>query len=457
MNNTINVKLNQAKINKNNVKAGILAIPSFLTGFINTDTEYINEKNKMLYIFKGKLIISDEDYICPNCNNKMHINNHYYMTLKHITMGNCYSKVLVEYAQFYCPYCGLSKMQDIKFKCKNHQITNQLYQYVYDLLEMGTLTNKDISIITGVNKNLVKEIDKERLQSKYTTNGKLIPPLEQASYLGVDEFKLHNGHKYATIIINLETGHVLWVARGKKKQVIYDFMEYVGNKWMMNVKAVACDMNASYESAFLDKYPHIKIVFDHFHIVKNFNEFVVSPIYKEEQTKLRREGKVKEANSLKNSKYILFSSKETLRKKDEINNKYIQKDGIFKIENNNKNIINYQKRYDEIVKDNEIFITIDLIKETLKSAYNDTDVESMHNKIASIVDLCRENGHKKLIWFSNLITNHYEGIINHAIYNISTGKVEGINNKIKTLRRQHYGIPDDEYFFLKIIDVSYTK
>ena len=65
----------------------------------------------------------------------------------------------------------------------------------------------------------------------------------------------------------------------------------------------------------------------------------------------------------------------------------------------------------------------------------------MHNKIASIVDLCRENGHKKLIWFSNLITNHYEGII----------------NKIKTLRRQHYGIPDDEYFFLKIIDVSYTK
>ena len=90
----------------------------------------------------------------------------------------------------------------------------------------------------------------------------------------------------------------------------------------------------------------------------------------------------------------MFSSKETLRKKDEINNKYIQKDGIFKIENNNKNIINYQKRYDEIVKDNEIFITIDLIKETLKSAYNDTVVESMHNKIASIVDLCRENGHK---------------------------------------------------------------
>ena len=46
MNNTINVKLNQVKINKNTVKVGVLAIPSFLTGFINTDTEYIEHSDK---------------------------------------------------------------------------------------------------------------------------------------------------------------------------------------------------------------------------------------------------------------------------------------------------------------------------------------------------------------------------------------------------------------------------
>ncbi|MCI6099941.1 MAG: transposase, partial [Selenomonas sp.] len=42
----------------------------------------------------------------------------------------------------------------------------------------------------------------------------------------------------------------------------------------------------------------------------------------------------------------------------------------------------------------------------------------------------------------------------HATYHISAGKIEGINNKIKTLRRQAYGYPDDEYFFLKLIDMS---
>ena len=59
-----------------------------------------------------------------------------------------------------------------------------------------------------------------------------------------------------------------------------------------------------------------------------------------------------------------------------------------------------------------------------------------------------------LLWFGRLLNNHFEGIIAHATYNISAGKIEGINNKIKTLRRQGYGYPDDDYFFLKLFDAS---
>lgn len=51
----------------------------------------------------------------------------------------------------------------------------------------------------------------------------------------------------------------------------------------------------------------------------------------------------------------------------------------------------------------------------------------------------------------------FEGIIAHATYKISAGKIEGINQKIKTLRRHGYGYPDDEYFFLKIMDASRKK
>jgi transposase len=50
--------------------------------------------------------------------------------------------------------------------------------------------------------------------------------------------------------------------------------------------------------------------------------------------------------------------------------------------------------------------------------------------------------------------NHLTGILNHAIHHISTGKVEGTNQLIKTLRRKSYGYRDTEYFFLKIMEAS---
>ena len=88
-----------------------------------------------------------------------------------------------------------------------------------DLLELG-LTNKIVSELTGLGKNTVKDIDTERLLKKYTTDDKhLKKPERQAKYLGVDEFLLHKGHEYATIIIDLEMGmyYGLPMARRKKR------------------------------------------------------------------------------------------------------------------------------------------------------------------------------------------------------------------------------------------------
>ncbi|MCI7331798.1 MAG: transposase, partial [Selenomonadaceae bacterium] len=80
--------------------------------------------------------------------------------------------------------------------------------------------------------------------------------------------------------------------------------------------------------------------------------------------------------------------------------------------------------------------------------------------INRIMDLClrcpkgTETSNPHLMWFRRLLMTHIDGIIAHATYRISDGKIDGINNKIKTLSRQAYGYPDDEYFFLNLIDMS---
>ena len=83
----------------------------------------------------------------------------------------------------------------------------------------------------------------------------------------------------------------------------------------------------------------------------------------------------------------------------------------------------------------------------------DTDTD-MANDLDEIIDTCRATKNSHFQWFARLIENHYEGIMAHASLQIASGKIEGINNKIKVIRNQSYGIPDDEYFFLKVMDAS---
>ena len=323
-------------------------------------------------------------------------------------------------------------------------------------MALGIYTNKEVAELTGLGTTTVKDIDKQRLQELYTIDDKLIKPEKPAKYLGIDEFKLHNGYRYATHIIDMETGHILWVAGGKKKQVVYDFIEHVGLKWMDGVEAVACDMNSDFQEAFEEKCPHIQPVFDYFHIVKNFNDKVVSEVRKDEQRRLTEEGDIEAAKSLKKTRYILTSSRDTLKKKDNdaAKERVIHKGSqLFKTEDIMRKT-GYEECYDSLISQNKLLFTLDLIKEKLKLAYSRDDECLMAEDIIAIMDVCKATNNPHLLWFERLLDSHFEGIIAHATYKISAGKIEGINNKIKTLRRQAYGYPDDEYFFLKLFDMS---
>ena len=74
--------------------------------------------------------------------------------------------------------------------------------------------------------------------------------------------------------------------------------------------------------------------------------------------------------------------------------------------------------------------------------------------VTKAITLCRETENVHFCRDADFPEKHMQGIISHAGYNISPGMVEGFNNKIQTMRRKAYGFNDDEYLFLKIIDIS---
>ena len=149
-----------------------------------------------------------------------------------------------------------------------------------------------------------------------------------------------------------------------------------------------------------------------------------------------REGKDEEAKKLKKTKFILTSSRSTLEKKD------------------SKNGTATLAKYESLLKENELLCVADIVKEKLTYAYTLSCECTMAAEITDIIDICNSTKNKHFVWFARLLENHFEGIIAHATFRVSSGKVEGMNNKIKTIRRQGYGYPDDDYFFLKIFDAS---
>ena len=189
-----------------------LLIPSCLYGFHNSETtEETTKSGRSLFVHSGSLEVYAEERICEHCGGRMHINAHPDITLHHLPVGGHLSVLRLPHNQLRCPHCGAAKGQYISFKAEEHRMTEQLCQYARDLLALNTFTNKQISEMSGLGKNVVKEIDLQRLKDRYTLDGKLVRPEHEARFLGIDEFLLHKGHRYATVIIDLESGHILWM------------------------------------------------------------------------------------------------------------------------------------------------------------------------------------------------------------------------------------------------------
>lgn len=425
-------------------------------------------KRHVDYIFKGTVQENPMDRVCPHCGSYMHTHDRHTTRLKHVPFGKKGILFEVEHCRYRCPKCRAVKQQTIPFQAQNMRLTNAMREYIICLLEYGD-TGKSIAQRTGVNRHLIKDIDKQRLTDLYIEekDGRRSwrKPTRQARYLGIDEFKLRAGYQMATVIIDLETGEVLWLQESKRKQVVYDFIEHVGSEWMSNVKAIACDMNADFASAFKNKCPHLDIVYDHFHLIKNFNEKVISRVRIDEQKRLINDDNPEGAESLKRTRFILTANLSTLERRDQESREFNAM--LSQIRNGDSNVafINVKpirakrtdrvETYKKLIAENELLLCVELIKEKLNDAYSTAlTAKQMECIMNEIIDLCNGSKNKHLLWFARLISNHMEGITSFAEHGITSGKCEGTVQLIKTIRRASYGLPDTEYFFLKIMDAS---
>jgi transposase len=284
------------------------------------------------------------------------------------------------------------------------------------------MTIKDVAKNIGLHWSTVKDIEKKNLASKYK---KL--DIRGLKFIAIDEFAIKKGHVYQTVVMDLKQGRVIYVAKDREKSSLDNFWKMVERDNVM-IEAVAMDMWPAYIGSTLEHCPLAAIVFDRFHIVKKLNEAI-------DQT--RR---------------ILFTEEKDINKKKVIKGtRWLLLKKGFNINESGK------QRLQEALAVNEPLAKAYYLKEELDLLWEETDIKEAESFLNQWCDQAMATKVQPLIKFVAMLKSHRSGILNWFNYRISTGPLEGMNNKIKVLKRKAYGYRDIEYFNLKILDLHNAR
>ena len=339
---------------------------------------------------------------------------------KTLPVGSRKVELSVDIPRLECKRCGAIQQPRLEFAKPKKHYTKSLERFVVELC--GVATIQDVSLLTGLGWDTVKEIHKRHLYRKYKTI-----PLKKIRHIAIDEVYLGKKRKFITIVLDLDTGRVIHIGQGKGKDALKGFWKRV-NRCNVNILAVATDMASGYISAVLEHLPKADLILDHFHLVKWFNDKL---------TQLRRQlyGQAckEEKQVLKGSRWLLLKAPENLKEHtDPARDERVRLQAALEL--------------------NEPLALCYYMKERFRLLFQCGDKAQATKELtawireaqASGIKLLKDAAKKLMLW-KPFILNWYK-------HRISTGKLEAMNRKIGTLQRNAYGYRDEEYLRLRIFN-----
>jgi len=136
--------------------------------------------------------------------------------------------------------------------------------------------------------------------------------LNNLKYIGVDEVARAKGHDYMTVIYDMVEGHLIGVETGRTSQVFSTFLKKIPSDVAKKIEAVAMDMGPAYQKSVRDCLPHADLVFDRFHVMKNYSK-ALSNQRRIEFRKANKDGK----DLLKGTHYLVLKNASKLNEKQE--------------------------------------------------------------------------------------------------------------------------------------------
>ena len=314
-----------------------------------------------------------------------------------------------------CGQCG-ARTEHVAWLDRHARVTRALADWVG--LWCEKLPVAHVCKLAGLHWETVRRIERAKLEREMAA----LPPA-QPSRLVMDEFALFKGHRYATVVLDADSRRVLWVGEGRSREAIRPFFDWLGPERCASIQAVAMDMNTAFDLEVKQHCPQARVVYDLFHVIAKYGREVIDRVRVDEANRLRDDRPQRRV--VKRARWLLLRNRENvpLAQQDNLN---------------------------ELLAANQALMTVYVMKAALKELWQPSGGWQWLSAWKGWLKMARDSGIEPLRKFAAKLKPYWRGIAARLRWPMHTGQLEGINNRIKVMKRMAYGYRDSNFFFLKI-------
>lgn len=389
----------------------------------NVEIKHVKEEKKGDIIIYVKSTVNEA--FCRECNRKIDKCHGFdrEITLRHLSILGKKTYIRISPARYQCLFCNNKPTTTQKLSWYNQRSPNTKAYEEHVLLQTINSTIEDTSIKEDLGYEAVTGIINRYIECKVDWNS-----IKKLETVGLDEISLKKGHKdFVTIVTGItdETVIILAVLKDRKKTTVKKFLQTIPERLIKTIKSVCSDMYEGFVNAAKEVISENIVVIDRFHVAKLYRK-CLDDLRKKELKRLKSELTEEEYKKLKGVMWILRKN----------NNKLSDEESeVLNVLFNHSESL--EKAY-KLCNDLTAIFEEDITKEKADSKINNWKL-----KVA-------ESGLSCFKTFLTTLDKFYDSILNYFIDRKTSGFVEGLNNKIKVIKRRCYGIINIKHLYQRI-------
>lgn len=348
---------------------------------------------------------------CPRCGascTDMHENHARTVRDLPIIGKACYLRFVRR--RFFCPNCDKSFSEYLSFVQKHRDYTNRYQERIFHQVKENN--------ITAVQR--YENLTYDQIESIFLAEAKArIPdnPFINLKRLGIDEISLRKGKQdFVLVLTNLDTAEVVDVLEKRTQDKLRSRLVQLTQQERSQIEEVAIDMWEPYSNVCEELLPNADITVDRFHVAKSVNE---------ELKKLKNQEKKQHPEAIKGAHYPLLKNQEDLTDTQ-------------------------QEKLNQVYETCPTLKMAHRLKECLRHIF---EYPSTKEKAIQRLQKWSRIAEGKHLFpkFLNTLSNWMDKIANYFHQRTTSGMVEGINTKIKLIKRRAFGFRNFGNFRMRVI------